>query len=145
VVAIVAVYALAIGFGVALFTGSIPGLGGHYSDITEIGGRPYYTDTVYLPEPTFGSNSTAPSPATFEGVTFWLWVTGWGMWTQTLVHGNGTAANGTTYAFLLGDPTFNSSHSTSFLAPGGEFGVWWDGNWFVDLYVAEGSTGPSSN
>jgi hypothetical protein len=132
---VVAVYALAIGFGVALYTGSLPGLGGQFSTYTKYDGHEYYTDYVSVPEPSFGQNSTAPASLAFENVTFWYWVTGWGVWADTLVHGNGTEANGTTYAFALGNPSMNESHTTTFFSPDGHFGAWWDGGWALLLYV----------
>ncbi|HTW39330.1 MAG TPA: hypothetical protein VMF04_00480 [Thermoplasmata archaeon] len=135
VVTIVVAYALAIGFGVALFTGSIPGLGGHFTTNSNIGGHEYYTDEVYVPTPTFGDRSTSPSSVVFHNVTFWFWLTGWGVWSQTLLHGNGTEANGTSSSFAVGNPSLNDSRTDVFLSPDLRWGAAWGGGWFLTLYV----------
>jgi|HubBroStandDraft_1064217.scaffolds.fasta_scaffold06457_9 hypothetical protein len=135
VLTIVVVYALAIGFGVALFSGSIPGLGGHFSTNTRIGGHEYYTDEVYVPTPPFGQNVTSPSSVVFENFTFWFWLTGWGTWEETLLHGNGTAANGTSHPFVLGNGSLNTTRTDSYVSPDLRWAAAWDGGSFLGLYV----------
>jgi hypothetical protein len=138
--AIVAVYALAIAFGVAIFSGHFPGVG-PVSPYATIDGRPYYVDYLAISQPKFGENATAPTNFTFHNVTFWTWVTGWGVWAQTVVHGNGTEPNGNYSAFALGGVAANASDGRWFVAPDADFAVGWTGGWFLQVYVEALSTG----
>lgn len=132
---IVAVYALAIGFGVALFTGNIPGLGGHITTNVKLYGHEYSTDEYYLPAPQPGNTSTSPTAVPFHNVTFWIWVTGWDSPFGTYVHINGTESNGSSYAFVLGGLNSNQSRVTLYVSPDAMFAAAWSGEFFVELLV----------
>ena len=130
-----AVFAVALAFGAALFSGSIPGLGGPPSSDVQIGGHAYYSEFFDAPFPPWGNNTSAPSSVDFHNVTFWLWVTGWYRPDGTLVHGNGTELDGTTYSFVLGGVSDNGTRSELYLAPDERFAVGWSGEYFVQLEV----------
>jgi hypothetical protein len=132
---VVLVYAVAIGFGVALFSGHFPGLPGQFNSYIRIGGHEYNYDVYEIPFPVLGQNSTSPSPTTYLNVTFWLWVTGWYTPQTSYVHGNGTEANGTSYSFVLGELTSNESRVSLFVSPDSEFAVSWSGGFFMLLLV----------
>jgi len=135
VVVAVVVYALAIGFGVALFTGSLPGLGGHITSNVLLDGREYATSAYFLPFPMLGTNSTPARAVVFDNVTFWIWTTGWYDPHGSFVHGNGTAVGGSTYSFLLGGMANNASRPMLFVAPDQTFAVDWGGGAFLQLLV----------
>ncbi len=137
---IVAVYAAAIGFGVALFSGSIPGLGGHFSTNVVLDGHEYYSDSYWIPGPVWGENSTSPAPVPFHNVTFWIWVTDWGSPYGSYVHGNVTESNGTSYAFILGGLPSSPSRTTLYVAPDGHFAAAWSGEFILQLLVEIPST-----
>lgn len=128
-------FAVALGFGVALFSGHFPGLPGQIPSDETLDGHDYLADTYYLGIPPLGSNRTAPTSVGFDNVTFWVWSTGWYTWNGTWLHGNGTESNGTTYSFLLGGTPSNPARPTSFIAPGGGFAVTWAGGLFAQLLV----------
>jgi hypothetical protein len=134
-VAIVAVYAVTIGFGVALFSGNLPGLGGTVSADYGLGGHEYYPDYYSIPTPTWGSNSTTPSSVLFHNVTFWVWVTNWGRAYGALVHGNGTEQNGTTYGFVLGGYEPDHTGTELFVSPDSKLAAIWDGSFILILLV----------
>jgi hypothetical protein len=134
-VATVAVYAVALGFGAALFSGSIPGLGGHISPNAEIDGKWYYSESYALPLPQLGNNSTVPVLVLFHNVTFWIWVSDYFSPYGTYVHGNGTELNGTSYPFVLGGLASNASRATVFVSPDAKFAVAWSGELFLQLMV----------
>jgi hypothetical protein len=133
--AILAVYAVAIAFGVALFSGSIPGLGGHFTSNITLDGHPYYVDDYWMPLPPLGNTSSVPASADFQNVTFWFWTSGWNDLHASYVHGNGTELNGTTYSFLLANPESNASVSPLFLSPDAHFGAEWSGEFILQLLV----------
>jgi len=132
---IAAVYALAIGFGIALFSGSIPGLGGHVTDTVALDGHQYATYEYYIPPPIWGNNSTSPSSVLFDGITFWVWVTAWNPPFSGFLHGNGTEANGTAQPFVLGWAEGSANRSTLYLSPDDRFGAAWNGQSFLMLLV----------
>ncbi len=117
--------------GIALFGGFLPGLRPNYSaaDITTVAGHRYYVESSLLSTPVF-ANSTAPWNVTFHNVTFELRLTNWYSLQGGIVHGNGTEANGTRYAFTLGELLPNGSRSTFFLSPDLIFAASWTGGWF---------------
>jgi hypothetical protein len=135
VAAIVAVYVVAIGFGIALFTGNIPGLSGHYSSEVELNGHEYYFLPYLIPLPQLGNNSTSPNEIAFQGVTFWTWLTGWGSSQGGYVHGNGTEANGTSYPFVLGGLLSSPDRTTLYISPDSKFAVGWSGEFVLELMV----------
>ncbi|HEY1198941.1 MAG TPA: hypothetical protein VGG32_09520 [Thermoplasmata archaeon] len=116
-------------FGAALFGGTIPGLKPNYSqpNFLVVGGEPYYFTTLSLAMPNLFLNYTLPQSFTFHNVTFALWVSGWGLFSGGLVHGNGTEADGTVYAFVLGESTTPPVNTTLFLSPDRLFAVYWLG------------------
>jgi hypothetical protein len=130
-----AVYAVALAFGLALFSGSLPGLPGHFTTNVRLNGHEYYTDGYFLPFPQLGNNSTPPVSVLFQNVTFWIWTTGWYDPHGSYVHGNGTELNRTTFSFLLGGQANNASRPMLFLAPDGRFGAAWSGGFFLELLV----------
>jgi hypothetical protein len=135
IVGVIAVYAVALAFGAALFSGSIPGLGGHVSSNAQIEGHEYYQESYAVPVPVLGSNSTAPAAVVYHNVTFWLWVTGWDSAWGTYVHGNGTEPGGASYPFVLGGLASNASRAVLFLSPDAKFAVAWSGEFFLQLMV----------
>ena len=136
--ATIAVFAAAIAFGVALFSGSLPGLGmGVGPSTATLNGRQYYSEVYSLPFPDLGNNSTPPASVLFHNVTFWTWQTGWGSPLGRFVHGNGTEANGSSYAFLLGGMLSDANRTYLYVSPDGEFAVSWGGEYSLDLLVAE--------
>lgn len=134
-VAIVVVYGVLIGFVVALFSGVVPGLGGHITSDVTLNGHQYYPDYYYLPNPAFGNNTTSPLSVQFHNVTFWVWVSNWGGPYGALVHGNGTEANGTSYAFVLGGFEPNKVGTELFVSPDAQFAATWGGGNFLILLV----------
>ena len=134
---IVAAYAVAIAFGLLLFTGNFPGLPGHFSTETELEGHEYYTDWYPIPSPAFGSNSTPPTAVVFHNLTFWVWTTGWDSPQGSYVRGNGTEPNGTAYPFVLGGLPNNANHETLYVSPDSEFAASWIGSAqsFLELLV----------
>ncbi len=128
-------FAAALVFGAALFSGSIPGLGGHFTSNVKLDGHEYYSEQYELPFPQIGNNSTSPAPVLFHNVTFWVWVTGWSSPQGSYVHGNGTEANGTAYPFLLGGLASNVSRVTVYVSPDGRFATAWSGEFFLELLV----------
>jgi len=135
IVTVVAVYAVAIGFGVSLFTGSIPGLGGNLDAHVMLDGHAYYSDFYWLGFPSIGNNSTPPASLVFHNVTFWIWLTGWGLPQGSLVHGNGTELNGTSYSFQLGGLPSNPSRTDLFVSPDAKFATAWSGQLFLEVLV----------
>lgn len=131
----VVAFALAIGFGVALFSGHFPGLPGQIPTGVTLDGHQYSADTYYLGIPAIGSNRTLPSSVAVGNITFWVWTTGWYTWNGTWLHGNGTEPNGTTYSFVLGGTPSNPGRPTTFIAPGAAFAVTWGGGLFAQLLV----------
>jgi len=134
-VGVVALFAVAISFGIALFSGSIPGLPASHSSTVTFDGRSYYYYGYFLPFPQLGTNSTPPASVVFHNVTFWVWITDWLGPHGTYVHGNGTEPNGTTYAFLLGESPTNGTRTMSFVAPDGSFATVWGGGYMLELLV----------
>ena len=134
-VTVIVVYVVALLFGAALFSGSIPGLGGHITSNVRIDGHEYYSESYQIPFPQWGNNSTSPSPVAFHNVTFWLWVTGWYSQWGSYVHGNGTELNGTSYPFVLGGLASNVSRAQLYVAPDATFAVAWSGEFFLQLMV----------
>jgi hypothetical protein len=132
----VAVYAVAIAFGVALFSGNFPGLGGHISTNVNLDGREYYSDVSFLPFPSLGNNTTSPTTVVFHSVTFVFWMTGWGSLVGSFVHGTGTEANGTSYAFLLGGMAGSANRTAIYVSPDDEFAAAWSGEFTLQLMVA---------
>lgn len=116
--------------GIALFGGLIPGLRPNYSSpaTTTLAGHQYYVDSSPLSIP-FLSNNTPPWNVTFHGVTFELRLTNWYSVTGGIVHGNGTEANGTRYAFTLGERLPNGSRPALFISPDSVFAAAWAGGW----------------
>jgi hypothetical protein len=134
-VGIAAVYALAIGFGVALFSGNIPGLPAHVSSFVTLNGHDYYPDEYDIPSPPLGSNISAPLPVSFHNVTFWVWVTNWGAPTGGYVHVNGTEANGSAYSCALHAEQLEQPGTTLYVSPDSRFAAAWNGGWFLELMV----------
>lgn len=122
--------------GIALFGGLIPGLRPNYSApaTTTIAGHLYYVDSSPLLVPFF-SNSTSPWNVTFHNVTFELRLTNWYSTNGGIVHGNGTEANGTRYAFALGERLPNGSRPALFVSPDSVFAAAWTGGWFGSLSI----------
>jgi len=116
-------------FGAALFGGAIPGLKPNYSERTSLvlDGERYYFTVVSLSMPGLFLNSTAPESFAFHNVTFALWVSNWNVVGGGLVRGNGTEANGTVYAFVLGESASPPVNTTLFLSPDRAFAVYWPG------------------
>jgi len=133
--ATVAVYEVAIGFGIALFSGHIPGLGGHFTPNVILYGHEYFSEEYLLPVPPFGNNATPPASVSFHNVTFWLWITNWGSAYGTHVHGNGTEANGTSYSFVLAGLKTNQSSGMLYVSPDARFAAEWGGELFLQLLV----------
>ncbi len=129
------VYAVAIGFGIALFAGAVPGVPAPATVYVTVAGHSYFSYGYFLPLPQLGRNSTPPASVEFHNVTFWVWTSGWYDPRGSYVSGNGTEPNGTTYSFVLGGSPTNASRVTTFVAPGGEFAAGWTGGYFLDLLV----------
>jgi hypothetical protein len=138
VVTIVAVYSLAIGFGVALFSGSIPGLGGHFPTTVSLYGHEYYPEWYSLPTPAFGSNSTAATSTAFHNVTFAIWVTNWGnlQMGSAFVHTRAVEANGTNLSFVLGGWGSDDFRGDVYVSPDRTVAAEWPGGYFLELLVA---------
>lgn len=117
------------GFGIALFSGAIPGLKPNYaaSNIVVLNGTRYDTTTVSLPSPFFPQNQTLPQSFPFHNVTFELWLTNWWKLSGGQVHGNGTEENGTVYSFVLGESTSPPADTRLFVSPDRAFAVYWEG------------------
>ncbi|MCI4339099.1 MAG: hypothetical protein L3J68_02040 [Thermoplasmata archaeon] len=135
IIGVVAVYAVALTFGAALFSGSIPGLGGHITSNVVIAGHDYYSESYSIPFPQLGNNSTSPAPVAFHNITFWLWETGWYSQYGSYVHGNGTEPGGTSYSFVLGGLASNVSRAVLYISPDDRFAVAWSGEFFLQLMV----------
>jgi hypothetical protein len=131
----VAAFAVAIAFGVILFTGNFPGLPGHFTSHVQLNGHQYYSDVYGIPLPAIGANSTTPSAFTFHNVTFSLWVTGWYSALSSCVHGNGTEPNETTYTFGLGECFDDLTGPSLYISPDGLFAASWNGGFFMQLLV----------
>lgn len=123
--------------GILLYGGFLPGLHPHYAPpaFMTIGGRSYYYTAIVVPVPLFGLNYTFPEWVLFHNVTFWYWVTNWSLLRTTLLDGNATLANGTTYAFTVGNGPPLGPHTTQYVSPGGEVAVLWTGGIQADLLV----------
>jgi hypothetical protein len=135
VVGVIAVYAVAIAFGVALFSGSIPGLPGHITSNVKLDGHEYYSELYWIGFPQAANNSTTPAPVHFHNVTFWVWLTGWDSPQGAYVHGNGTETNGTSFPFVLGGMLSNVSRATLYVSPDARFAAAWSGMFYLELMV----------
>lgn len=132
---IVAVYAVAIGFGVALFSGSIPGLAGQYTSNVKLNGHEYAVDSYWLPLPQFGNTSTPPKSVEFNNVSFTIWTTDWNDLHAGFVHGNGTELTGSTYSFVLSGIAAGTTNTSLYVSPDAAFGAGWTGEVIVQLLV----------
>jgi hypothetical protein len=133
--AIVAVYALAIGFGVALFSGHLPGFEGQITSNVNANGHTYAAESYYIPTPVWGENSTSPSEVVFHSLSFWIWVTNWGSPVGSYVHVNATETNGTSYALVLGGLLSSPNRTSVAFSPDQQFGAEWSGELFMQLLV----------
>jgi len=129
------------GFGMALFSGVVPGFKPTWASpaVISLDNGSYYHTTFDLTTPLPLANSSSSPPFVFHNVTFNLRVSNWYALTGGLVYGNGTEANGTAYPFVLGESPRPVVHTTLYFSPDGEFGVAWPGgllggSW-VQLYV----------
>lgn len=123
--------------GVALFGGYLPGLHPDYgpAGIETVDGHSYYYDTIVVPFPPIGSNTTSPEPHSFHNVTFWIWVTDWYSITGGELHGNATLANSSAYPFEFQGSEFGTGAAQVYLAPGGSVGAAWNGGVAATLLV----------
>lgn len=131
----VAAFAVAIAFGVVLFSGNFPGLGGHISSNVKLNGREYYSDLYFLPFPPLGNNTTSPTTVEFHDVSFQFWLSGWGSLAGSYVHGTGTEPNGTSYPFLLGGMASSANRTALYVSPDDEFAAAWSGEFTLQLMV----------
>ncbi len=134
---------IAIGFGVALFGGFIPGLKPNATAPATVlvDGHSYYWMDYYYPGPVWPLNYTTPSAVAFHNITFDIWVSSWYQLLTGYVHGNASEPNGTSFSFVLGGPANLPGRETLYLSPDEELGAAWNGQAFVVLLVLAPGSG----
>jgi hypothetical protein len=125
--------------GIVVFGGYLPGLKPNWGTggIVPVDGRTYYYESISVPFPPLGSNTSSPDPFVFHNVTFWIWVTGWYSLAGGQLHGNVSLTNGTEYPFSFQGTPLATGPDELFLAPDGSVGVSWNGGLTALLLVAE--------